>query len=91
MSLDKLDLIVKNSEARLCLMDDTIWRFKVSNSVTGFLSGGSKWPSKIRYERSESIGRKGKSRYHQEYMEPNMKEEDIAFLQYTSGSTVRLA
>ena len=69
MSLEKLDLIVKSADAKLCLMDDVLMRFKRTTSITGLFNSGTRWPSTIRYERSEGIGKKGSKTSHQVFDE----------------------
>jgi hypothetical protein len=86
MSLEKLDKIVKSSEAKLCLMDETVSRFKTTTAITGLFGGSAKWPAHLRYEKTDGIGKKGiKGRTFDEY---SVTTDSLAFLQYTSGSTV---
>ena len=79
-SLEKLQLIVDSSGATVCLCDDILLTLKTIQSANIF---GPKWPKQLKWESTE----KWKVDVENSYDCPDSINSDIAFLQYTSGST----
>ncbi|KAM3575053.1 hypothetical protein VYU27_003073, partial [Nannochloropsis oceanica] len=81
MSLEKLELIVDSAGAKLCLTDNTVNWFRKASQLN--VLSTAKWPRGMKWESTEAI-LAGTGTFHDE---PNLCSDDVAFLQYTSGST----
>jgi len=81
MSLEKLELIVNSAGATICLTDNAINWYRKAQSMN--VLSGAKWPKNLKWESTEAISAgSGKA-----YDEPSLRPDEVAFLQYTSGST----
>lgn len=78
-SLKKLQLIMDDSGAKVCLTDNAITTFKRVQSLD--FTSSAKWPKGLKWFCTESVT-KGES-----FDESRSTDSDLAFLQYTSGST----
>lgn len=81
MSLEKLELIVNSAGANLCLTDNTINWYRKAQMLNPL--SNVKWPKRLKWESTEAITEgTGKT-----YDCSELLANEVAFLQYTSGST----
>ena len=80
-SLRKLALISKDCGARMCLADKEVMTLRRLQLVNPFKA--SKWPKGLKWESMVPAGSKASKCFD----EVSLDDGDIAFLQYTSGST----
>lgn len=100
-SLSKLQTVIKDCKPVLMLTDTTVNVVRTADGLNPFSKSRHLWPEDLPVQVTDSLTmgrtRPGKflsgiagailRRDRKQFLEPDSKPEDVAFLQYTSGST----
>lgn len=98
-SLHKLHLIVDDCRPNIILVDPIVNKLRLASKMMAWSAGSTRWPDlpyrcpAVHEDRRRSDIRLGpllseaRARSRHCFDEPSLEAQDIAFLQYTSGST----
>lgn len=98
-SLHKLQLVVDDCKPKVVLVDPAVDKLRLASKINVLSAGSSSWPDvpwrcpSVREEQGRPKASVGRDRSGADarstmcFDEPSLGPEDLAFLQYTSGST----